>query len=174
LGTPISRVMRQRITVDSRSALLEAARQVIRFSLALWVGGTLVVVLAAPVLFRDVPSRDLAGRIFGELLRRFEAVKHVLSLFMVLAVFVELETTRTLAGRAFVSGAAIFVAVATNVYLAMVVRPRLGYMRMKVGSFDETPPDSAWRMRFNRLHRRSTWILVLGWISAAVALAAQP
>jgi hypothetical protein len=154
--------------------LLEAARQVIRFSLALWVGGTLVVVLAAPVLFRDVPSRDLAGRIFGELLRRFEAVKHVLSLFMVLAVFVELETTRTLAGRAFVSGAAIFVAVATNVYLAMVVRPRLGYMRMKVGSFDEAALDNIWRLRFTRLHQRSTWVLGLGWLAAAVALAAQP
>jgi hypothetical protein len=153
--------------------LLEAARQVIRFSLALWVGGTLVVVLTAPVLFREIPSRDLAGRIFGELLRRFEAVKHVLSLFLVLAVFVELETTRTLAGRAFVSGAAIFVAVATNVYLAMVVRPRLGYMRMKVGSFDEAEPTDPWRLRFNRLHRRSTLVLVVGWISAAVALASQ-
>jgi hypothetical protein len=154
--------------------VLEAARQVIRFSLALWVGGTLLVVLSAPLFFREISSRDLAGRIFGELLRRFEAVKHVISLAMVLAVFVELETTRALAGRAFVTGAAIFVAVATNVYLAMVVRPRLGYMRMKVGSFDESPPDDVWRVRFNRLHRRSTWVLVLGWLAAAVALAAQP
>jgi hypothetical protein len=154
--------------------LLEASAQVIRFSLALWVGGTLVAFLAAPVLFREIPSRDLAGRIFGELLRRFEAVKHVLSLFMVLAVFVELETTRALAGRSFVTGVGVFVAVATNVYLAMVVRPRLGYMRMKTGSFDETPPDNPWRVRFNRLHRRSTFVLMLGSLAAAVALAAQP
>jgi hypothetical protein len=154
--------------------LLEVASQVIRFSLALWVGGTLVAVLAAPLLFREIPSRDLAGRIFGELLRRFEAVKQLLSLLLVLAVFAELEITRVLGGRSFVAGAAIFVAVATNVYLAMVVRPRLGYMREKVGSFDEAPPESAWRVRFNRLHRRSTWVLVLGWISAAVALAAHP
>ena len=149
------------------------AAQVIRFSLALWVGGTLAVVIAAPLLFREIPSRDLAGRIFGELLRRFEAVKHVLSLLLVLAVFVRLEETRSLSGRAFVAGAAIFVAVGTNVYLAMVVRPRLGYMREKVGSFDAAPPDNPWRVRFNRLHRRSTWILVLGWISAAVALLAE-
>jgi len=153
-------------------ALLETASQVIRFSLALWVGGTLVVVLAAPLLFREIPSRDLAGRIFGELLRRFEAVKQLLSLLLVLAVFAELEATRQLGGRRFVAGAAIFVAVATNVYLAMVVRPRLGYFRMKVGSFDETPPESPWRLRFDRLHRRSVRVLVLGWIAAAVALAA--
>jgi hypothetical protein len=154
--------------------VLEAAGQVIRFSLALWVGGTLVAVLAAPVLFREIPSRDLAGRIYGELLRRFEAVKQLLSLLMVLAVFVELETTRALGGRSFVTGAAIFVAVATNVYLAMVVRPRLGYLRMKTGSFDEVPPDAPWRLRFDRLHRRSVRVLVLGWLAAAVALAAQP
>jgi len=153
-------------------ALLEATSQVIRFSLALWVGGTLVVVLAAPLLFREIPSRDLAGRIFGELLRRFEAVKQLLSLLLVLAVFAQLEATRQLGGRRFVAGAAIFVAVATNVYLAMVVRPRLGYFRMKVGSFDETPPENPWRVRFDRLHRRSARVLVLGWIAAAVALAA--
>jgi Mn2+/Fe2+ NRAMP family transporter len=154
--------------------VLQAAAQVIRFSLALWVGGTLVVVMAAPLLFRELPSRDLAGRIFGELLRRFEAVKHVLSLLMVLAVFVRLEITRALEGSGVVMGIGIFLAVATNVYLAMVVRPRLGYMRMKTGSFDAAPADDPWRLRFNRLHRRSTWVLILGWLSAAVALAAQP
>ena len=154
--------------------MLQAAAQVIRFSLALWVGGTLVVVMAAPLLFRELPSRDLAGRIFGELLRRFEAVKHVLSLLLVLSVFVQLEITRALGGRSFVMGVGIFLAVATNVYLAMVVRPRLGYMRMKTDSFDEAPPEDPWRVRFNRLHRRSTWVLILGWLSAAVALAAQP
>ena len=154
--------------------LLEVASQVIRFSLALWVGGTLVTVLAAPLLFGEIPSRDLAGRIFGELLRRFEAVKQLLSLLLVLAVFAELEITRVLGGRSFVAGIAIFVAVATNVYLAMVVRPRLGYFRMKVGSFDDAPADNPWRLRFDRLHRRSVRVLVLGWFAAAVALAAHP
>jgi Domain of unknown function (DUF4149) len=154
--------------------LLEVVRQIVRFSLALWVGGTLVVVLAAPLLFREIASRDLAGRIFGELLRRFEAVKQLLSLLMVLAIFVELETTRALGGRSFVTGVGVFVAVATNVYLSMVVRPRMGYLRMKTGSFDEAPADNPWRVRFNRLHRRSTVVMMLGWFAAAIALAAQP
>ena len=74
------------------------AGELIRFCLALWVGGTLLVVMAAPVLFRRIPSRDLAGEIFGELLRRFEAVKHGLSLALVIAVFVRLEQQRELAG----------------------------------------------------------------------------
>jgi Domain of unknown function (DUF4149) len=153
--------------------LLLAAR-LIRLCLALWVGGTLLVILAAPVLFRRIPSRDLAGEIFGEILRRFEAVKHVLSLLLVLAVFYELEQTRGFAGQSVVAGIAIFAAVATNVYLAMVLRPRMNYFRMKVGSFDTASAEDPWRLRFDRLHRRSTSVLVLGWIAAAVALAFRP
>jgi hypothetical protein len=154
--------------------VLPLVAQVIRFSLSLWVGGTLFVVMAAPVLFRQIPSRDLAGAVFGEILRRFEAVKHVLSLALVIAVFVRLEQQRELAGAGAAAAIAIFLAVATNVYLAMVLRPRLNYFRMKAGSFDEAAPDDPWRLRFDRLHRRSSRILVLGWITAAVALALAP
>ncbi len=154
--------------------MLEVSAQVIRFSLALWVGGSLLVVLAAPVVFRQIASRDTAGAVFGEVLRRFEAVKHVLSLLLVVSVFVRLEQQRELAGSGVVEAIAIFVAVATNVYLAMVLRPRLNYFRMKVGSFDAALPDDPWRLRFDRLHRRSTRVLVLGWIAAAVALALGP
>jgi uncharacterized membrane protein len=151
--------------------MLEVSAQVIRLSLALWVGGTFLVVLSAPVVFRQIASRDTAGAVFGEILRRFEAVKHVLSLLLVISVFVRLEQQRELAGSRVVEAIAIFVAVATNVYLAMVLRPRLNYFRMKVGSFDATLPDDPWRLRFDRLHKRSTRVLVLGWIAAAVALA---
>jgi Mn2+/Fe2+ NRAMP family transporter len=154
--------------------MLEVSAQVIRFSLALWVGGTVLVVLAAPVVFRQIVSRDTAGAVFGEILRRFEAVKHVLSLLLVISVFARLERQRELAGSGVVEAIAIFVAVATNVYLAMVLRPRLNYFRMKVGSFDAALPDNPWRLRFDRLHRRSTRVLVLGWIAAAVALALGP
>lgn len=151
--------------------MLYVSSLVIRFCLALWVGGTLLVVLAAPVVFRKIASRDLAGEVFGEILRRFEAVKQILSLVLVIAVFFQLERTRGFAGQSVVAGIAIFVAIATNVYLAMVVRPRMGYFRMKVGSFDAASPDDPWRKRFDRLHRRSTRVLALGWLAAAVALA---
>jgi hypothetical protein len=153
------------------SSFLSVTGEVIRFCLAIWVGGTLVVVLAAPVIFRKIASRDTAGEVFGEILRRFEAVKHVLSLALVVAVFVRLEQQREIAGRGVVEAIAIFAAIATNVYLAMVLRPRLNYFRMKVGSFDAAIPGDPWRPRFDRLHKRSTRVLVLGWIAAAVALA---
>lgn len=148
--------------------------QVIRFSLAIWVGGSVLVVIAAPVVFRTVASRDQAGAAFGEILRRFEIVKQLLSLLLVIGVFVELERSGRLEGPAVVSGIAIFVAVATNVYLAMVLRPRMNYFRMKVGSFDAAGPDDPWRKKFDRLHRRSSRIFVLGALAAAVALWFRP
>lgn len=148
--------------------------QLIRFSLGLWVGGSVLVAMAAPVVFRTVSSRDQAGAAFGEILRRFEAVKQVLSLLLVLGVFVELERAAGLAGPAVVSGIAIFLAVATNVYLSMVLRPRMKYFRMKVGSFDAAAPDDPWRKKFDRLHRRSSRIFMLGALAAAVALWFRP
>jgi hypothetical protein len=154
--------------------LLAFVSQVTRLSLALWVGGTLLVVLAAPVVFREVASRDVAGRVFGEILRRFEAVKHALSLLLVLCVFLRLEETRQISGASFVAAAGIFVAVATNVYLSMVVRPRMNYCRMKVGSFEGASPEDPWKIRFDRLHRRSTVVLTLGWFAAIVALWTSP
>ncbi len=154
--------------------MLQIASLAIRLCLALWVGGTLLVVLAAPVVFRRIESRDTAGEIFGEILRRFEAVKQVLSLLLVTAVFLQLERTRGFAGQSIVAGIAIFVAIATNVYLSMVLRPRMNYFRQKVGSFDMAAADDPWRVRFDGIHRRSTRVLVLGWIAAAVALILGP
>ena len=150
------------------------AEQVIRFSLGFWLGGTLLVALTAPVLFRGLASRDQAGDLFGTILMRFEAVKHALSLALVTAVFVELEQKGRLGGLEVASGIAIFLAVASNVYLAMVLRPRMKYFRMKVGSFDAAPPGDPWRAKFDRLHRRGTRVLLLGAVAAAVALAMRP
>jgi hypothetical protein len=146
----------------------------IRFALALWVGGSVLVVIAAPVVFREIASRDRAGAVFGEILRRFEILKQGLSLLLVLGLFVTLERGGRLVGAAIAAAVGIFLAIATNVYLAMVLRPRMAYFRMKVGSFDVAAPDDPWKARFDRLHRRSTRVFVLGALAAAVGLALWP
>jgi uncharacterized membrane protein len=152
----------------------EVASRAIRLCLAVWVGGTVLVALAAPVVFREAGSRDRAGAIFGEILRRFEAVQHVLSLVLVVSVFATLEAGVRPAGGALVAAVGIFAAIAANVYTAMVLRPRMNYFRMKVGSFDAAAADDPWRVRFDRLHRRGTRVTVLGALAAAVALVLWP
>ena len=147
---------------------------ILRFALALWVGGTLLVVLAAPVVFGKIASRDAAGEVFGELLRRFEIVKQLLSLVLVIAVFVGLEKQSAPGRGEMTAIVCIFLAVATNVYLSMVLRPRMNYFRMKVGSFDTAAPGDPFRLRFDALHRRSTWILTFGWLAASIALFLTP
>jgi hypothetical protein len=154
--------------------VLTIVAETLRFCLAIWVGGTVLVSVAAPVVFRQVPSRDAAGAIFGEILRRFEAIKQVLSLLIVIAIFLQLEATGRLSGAAVPAGIGCFVAVATNVYLSMVVRPRMEYCRRKVGSFDAADDDNVWKRRFDVLHRRSVRVLLLGGIAAAVGLAFTP
>lgn len=153
---------------------MDVASLAIRFALALWVGGSVLVILAAPVVFREIASRDRAGAVFGEILRRFEIVKQVLSLVLVIGVFATLERGGRLGGALTAAAVGIFVAIATNVYLAMVVRPRMDYCRMKVGSFDAAAPDDPWKTRFDRLHRRSTRVFALGAAAAAVGLALWP
>lgn len=146
----------------------------LRLALALWVGGTLLVVLAAPVVFGQIASRDAAGSVFGEILRRFEAVKQALSLILVVSVFVGLEKQSAPRNAEIAAIICVFLAVATNVYLSMVLRPRMNYFRMKVGSFDAAAPDDPFRLRFDALHRRSTRILTLGWLAATLALVLTP
>ena len=152
----------------------EIAGRFIRLGLAVWIGGTVLVALAAPVVFRESGSRDRGGAIFGEILRRFEAVKHVVSLGLVIAVFATLESGVRPTGAALAGAIAVFLAIATNVYLAMVLRPRMNYFRMKVGSFDAAAPDDPWRSRFDRLHRRGTRVMMLGAVAALVGLLLWP
>ena len=125
---------------------------------------------------RDSPVRIRLpyGAADAWLVTGFEAVKQGLSLVLVIGVFVNLERGGGLVGRSVPAAVAIFLAIATNVYLAMVLRPRMNYFRMKVGSFDSAAPDDPWRRRFDRLHRRGTRVLILGWIAAAAGLAFWP
>ena len=66
-------------------------------------------------------------------------------------------------------------AIATNVYLAMVLRPRMKYFRMKVGSFDAAAPDDPWKAALRpAAPARDARSSLLGWIAAAAGLALWP
>jgi len=146
----------------------------LRLPLGMWVGAAVFAGLAAPAVFRSIPSRDLAGKVFGEILRRLETLFHVLSVVLVVGVFAAVGREGGIAGRSAVTAIGIFLAIATNVYASMVLRPRMAYYRAQAGSFDEVPEDDPWRRKFQSLHRRSVRVAVLGLLSAGVSLLFAP
>ncbi len=129
---------------------------------------------AAPRLFALLPSRDLAGDVFGAILARLGAIQHVLSLLLVLGIFAAVGREGRIAGRSAVTAIGSFLAIASNVYTSMVLRPKMRYYRAQAGSFDLAPEDDPWRRRFGALHRRSSRLTMLGLVCAAAALLFAP
>jgi hypothetical protein len=146
----------------------------IRYPLAIWVGATVLAGAAAPRIFALVPSRDVAGDVFGAILARLGAIEHVLSLLLVLGIFSAVGREGRIAGRAAVTAIGAFLAIAGNVYTSMVLRPKMRYYRAQAGSFDAVPEDDPWRKRFGVLHRRASRVTTLGLVCAAAALACSP
>ncbi|MGH9443901.1 MAG: DUF4149 domain-containing protein [Thermoanaerobaculia bacterium] len=146
----------------------------LRLPLAIWVGAGVLAAVAAPGVFREVPSRDLAGRVFGEILRRLEGLFHVLSAVLVIGVFTAVGREGRIVGRSAATAGGIFLAVASNVYGSMVLRPRMAYYRAQAGSFDGLSADNPWKRKFGALHRRSTRVLLAGVASAVAALLCAP
>ena len=146
----------------------------IRLPLAIWVGATVLAAAAAPRIFALVPSRDVAGDVFGAILGRLGTIEHVLSLLLVLGVFSAVGREGRIAGRSAVTAIGSFLAIATNVYTSMVLRPRMRYYRAQAGSFDEAAEDDPWRRRFGVLHRRASRVTMIGLVCAAAALLACP
>jgi len=146
----------------------------IRLPLAIWVGGTVLAAAAAPRIFGLVPSRDVAGDVFGAILGRLGAIEHALSLLLVLGIFSAVGRDARIAGRSAVTAVGAFLAIAGNVYTSMVLRPKMRYYRAQAGSFDLVPEDDPWRRRFAILHRRSSRVTMMGLACAVAALVFAP
>src|SRR5438445_13572881 len=64
---------------------------------ALWLGGMVAIALTAPVVFQVVPSRDLAGRVFGAVLARLFPLIYLCGATILAAGTVALVRRRALA-----------------------------------------------------------------------------
>jgi len=150
---------------------LELSRAGIALALALWIGGTLLAAVAAAKIFRALPSRDLAGRLFGEILGVLDKAKFVAAGALLVGVLLEVQVLgSTLAPRRIARDALLFLLVASHVYAVMVVQPRMRYYREKVADFDAADQGDPWRLKFQEQHRRSTRVAVLGLVLAVGAV----
>lgn len=126
--------------------------------LAIWVGGMFGFgALYAPVLFRELSSRDQAGQIAGQTLARIDTlgliaggVVTLITLLQVFATAAPLDVVRVVIALAMVGLVG---------YSTAVVRSRLNAIRTEMGKpidqFEETDPK---RVEYNRYHKLSTRI----------------
>jgi hypothetical protein len=155
----------------SSELALELSRAGIALALAVFIGGTFLAAVAAAKIFRALPSRDLAGRLFGEILDILDKAKFVAAGALLVGVLLEVQVLGSALGpRRFARDAVLFLLVASHVYAVMVVQPRMRYYREKVADFDAADQNDPWRVKFQAQHRRSTRVNVLGLVLAVAAV----
>jgi hypothetical protein len=143
---------------------------------ALWLGSMVAIALVAPVIFQQIGSRDLAGRVFGAILGRLFPMVYVCALALLGAGAIRLvrigAVTRLDAAR---YGLA-FVMLVIAAYVGVAV---LGEMQVIQGGLpapiESLPPTMPERLRFNDLHKLSERLMgvdvVLGLVLLPLLLA---
>lgn len=124
--------------------------------LLLWAGAALGFgIFSAPVLFRELPSRDVAGRIAGLIIGRLD--------WAAWAVFAlaglswggrwVAEVKDDLVGPIRLWSAALTVALLMCLASSFLVTPKIQAIRARINAPIETlPPDHADRVAYNKAH----------------------
>lgn len=143
--------------------------------LLLWVGAALGFgLLVAPLLFRELPSRDGAGRLAGLILERLDwaawAAFGLAGLSWGARWMAEVKDE--LVGPIRLWSAAWLVALLMGLASTFIVTPKVRAIRARIGAPIETlAPDHAERVAYNRAHGLSRNLFFLR-ILLALGLAA--
>src|SRR5262245_25492840 len=78
-------------TLSSSDLALEASRAGVALALAVWIGGTFLAAVAAAKIFGALPSRDAAGRLFGDILAVLDKAKFVAAGALLVGVLLEVQ-----------------------------------------------------------------------------------
>jgi len=139
---------------------------------ALWLGGMVAIALTAPVVFQMVPSRDLAGRVFGGVLERLFPLIYACAGLLLVAGAVHLARAGRLSRLELARYGLVAAMLAIALYTGVAV---LGEMRTiqagLPGPIETLPLESGPRARFDSLHRLSERLMG---VDVALALALLP
>ncbi len=157
---------------------MAVVRYVALLALVVWVGGMFVLgLLVAPATFGVLQASDpqsgrvLAGAAFGEMLRRFHLLAYVCGGVILLALLV-----MKFAGpppHAFLPRIAIVaVMLVIAVYSGVPVAREIARIQSQVsGPVNQLAATDPVRMRFDRLHGRSTMLMTVNMAFGLVLLA---
>lgn len=155
-----------------------AVRYVYILALVVWLGGMVVAgAVVAPSVFGVLQEwnaetgRVLAGRVFGEVLRRFHHVAYAAGALMLVTL-----TVQRLIGprpRAYgVRAAIIAVMLGATLYSGLVVTPQIeGLQRTVEGPVNRLREDDPRRHEFERLHGLSSTLLTAAAVGGLLVLA---
>lgn len=162
----------QRSAQPWRPTLLGTLFGVELLAWGLWLGAMVAIALIAPVIFQQIGSRDLAGRVFGSALARLFPLMYVCALAMLGAGAIRLvrigQVTRLDAAR---YGLA-FVMLTVSAYVGVAVLGEMQVIQAGLpGPIESLPATMPERLRFNDLHKLSERLMGL---DVALGLALLP
>jgi hypothetical protein len=139
---------------------------------ALWFGGLVLLALSAPLIFQIIPSRDLAGRVFGAMLGRLLPLIYVAGGAQLLAGLV--RAPRDWPKHAVVAGV-----LAIAGYTGLVVMGEMTQIQASLpGPIETLPLDQGPRGRFDALHKLSERLMgitaLLGLVLVPLLVATRP
>jgi formate hydrogenlyase subunit 4 len=138
---------------------------------ALWLGGMVAIALTAPVVFQVVPSRDLAGRVFGGVLARLFPLIYVCGALILVAGAVHVARARALTRSSLARYGLVAVMLAVAVYTGVVVLGEMQTIQAALpGPIESLPLDAGARARFDSLHKLSERLMGLDVVLALLLL----
>lgn len=112
-----------------------------------------IVFIASYVLFRKLESKNLAGRIYGQILWRFYKIA-LLELFLVFFLNISLYTFFMILG------------LLVNIYLSYYTKS----LKQSIGDIDKIDINDPRRVKFRKVSKTSSLVLILNMILAIIYL----
>ena len=142
----------------------------------LWLGGMVAIALVAPVIFQQIGSRDLAGRVFGGVLARLFPMVYVCALALLGAGAIRLVRIGSVSRLDAARYGLAFVMLAIAGYVGVAVLGEMQVIQAGLPApIEALPATMPERVRFNELHKLSERLMgvdvVLGLLLLPLLLA---
>ena len=133
-------------------------------------GGLALGLVAAPALFRALPSRSLAGTAFGEILARWDQIAILAVALVAVTAFLRAVNFETPDARHWVRWGLLLVMSIATLYASAWAGPVARQLRRQLPAFDDLPDGAPARREFAKLHAGARRGMSLAVIAGLVAL----
>jgi hypothetical protein len=137
------------------------------FSLGTWVGSIVYFIVFTQGIFPVVNNNDLTGLLVGYALGRLHVMGIVAGVVYLLST---LAAEKSVGGLVQPAALLVFLMLVLTMISQYGVIARMDLLKVQMGSVSATPPESALRVAFDRLHAYSVRLESAVLVSGLVAL----